>query len=183
VPSCCGVASGNDPLRRTIANDVPTCCPDVSSPGFRRQLRRVRRLLLLACHVPRLPRLALGLRLRLQLLVRLSTLWRCGGCHISFQGYLSDASKSGEPSTTALKGRAARKSERITSARDPTCAPDHRSWVACVANAWDSMNASQPVWAVQPACGRPEGSPAEWLRRHGFEARQRPQSFQTSAAA
>ena len=51
-------------------------------PGFRRQLRRVRRLLLLACHVPRLPRLVLGLRFRLQLLVRLSTLWRCG-CHVS----------------------------------------------------------------------------------------------------
>jgi hypothetical protein len=50
-------------------------------PGLLRHLRRVRRLLLLARHVPRLPRLALGLRLRLQLLLRLTTLWCCGGCH------------------------------------------------------------------------------------------------------
>jgi len=52
-------------------------------------LRRVRRLLLLACHVPRLPRLALGLRFRLQLLARLSTLWRRGFCHISSSQLLS----------------------------------------------------------------------------------------------
>ena len=55
----------------------------MSLSGFRSQLGRVRRLLLLARRVPRLPRLALGLRLRLQLLARLTTLWRCGGCHVS----------------------------------------------------------------------------------------------------
>ncbi len=35
----------------------------------------MRRLLLFACHVPRLPRLAFGLRLRLELLARLTSLW------------------------------------------------------------------------------------------------------------
>src|SRR5260370_550752 len=39
--------------------------------------------LLLPRHVPRLPRLRVGLRLRLQLLVRLTSLRRCGGCHVS----------------------------------------------------------------------------------------------------
>jgi hypothetical protein len=62
-----------------------------SVPGFRRQLRRVRRLLLFPCHVPRLPRLALGLGLRLQLLLRFTTLWRCVGCHVTSFGSLSRA--------------------------------------------------------------------------------------------
>ena len=44
---------------------------------------RMRRLLLLACRIPRLPRLALGLRLRLQLLARLTARCRCGLCHVS----------------------------------------------------------------------------------------------------
>src|SRR5687767_13164915 len=35
----------------------------------------MRRLFLFACHVPRLPRLAFGLRLRLELLARLTSLW------------------------------------------------------------------------------------------------------------
>jgi hypothetical protein len=53
----------------------------VSLPGFPSQLRRVCGLLLLARHVPRLPRLLLGLRPRLQLLSRLTTR-RCSRCHV-----------------------------------------------------------------------------------------------------
>jgi hypothetical protein len=54
----------------------------VSRLGFPSQLRRMSGLFLLASHVPRLPRLLLGLRLRLQLLLRLATRG-CGGCHVS----------------------------------------------------------------------------------------------------
>src|SRR5439155_11162034 len=46
--------------------------------------RRVRRLLFLARSIPRLPRLALGLRLRFQLLMGLASLWRSSGGHVSF---------------------------------------------------------------------------------------------------
>jgi hypothetical protein len=51
--------------------------------SFCRQVRCMRRLLLLACGVPRLPRLALGLRLRLQFLVRGTSLRRCHVCSFS----------------------------------------------------------------------------------------------------
>ena len=44
---------------------------------------RVRCLLILAGRIPRLPRLALRLRFRFQPLLRLTTLWCCGLCHVS----------------------------------------------------------------------------------------------------
>src|SRR5687767_2705620 len=53
-------------------------------PGF----RRMGGLLLFACGVARLPGLALGLRLRLQLLARLTALWCFARCHISSFQYL-----------------------------------------------------------------------------------------------
>ena len=67
------------------ANDAPAHRQRVAgfSTSLSRRLRPMRCLLLLACGVPRLPRLAFGLWLRLQLLVRLATLWCCGGCHVS----------------------------------------------------------------------------------------------------
>jgi hypothetical protein len=92
-------------FKRESATKFPIFVLDVSSPGFRRQLRRVRRLLLLARHVPRLPRFRLGLRLRLQLLVRLTTLRRCGGCHVSlFQFYLSGAGERDTAQSTQRNG-------------------------------------------------------------------------------
>jgi hypothetical protein len=110
-----GIVCGNG-VRSDLASTIVH--GEVSLPGFRRQLRRVRRLFLLARSIPRLPRLLLGLRLRLQLLARLTTRDSCGGCHVSsFQFYLSGACWSGEPSTTALKGRAEKRFEGITSAR------------------------------------------------------------------
>jgi hypothetical protein len=92
-------------FKRKSATKSPIFVLDVSSPGFRRQLRRVRRLLLLARHVPCLPRFRLGLRLRLQLLVRLTTLRRCGGCHVSlFQFYLSGAGERDTAQSTQRNG-------------------------------------------------------------------------------
>ena len=63
----------------------------MSRLGFRRQRRRMRVLLLLAGQVPRLPRLALGLRLRLQFLVRLTTCCVVVDAMFLRQGYLSGA--------------------------------------------------------------------------------------------
>jgi hypothetical protein len=95
----------------------------LSLPGARRLLRRVRHLLLLASRVPRLPRLLLGLRLRLQLLLRLASL-RCGaGCHISsFQCCLSVTRGCAIPlkTTTVASGppiRHADRSRRLTRSR------------------------------------------------------------------